>query len=131
MWNTLIVAVGGAIGSVARFWVGGFIAERAIGRIFPWNTMVVNISGSFIIGILGALTLAEGKVPSAWRPFLVNFLMVGFCGGYTTFSSFSLQTLNLMRDGEWLFAAMNILSSVVACMIGVWLGYIVGQTLNR
>jgi CrcB protein len=75
--------------------------------------------------------LAEGKVPSAWRPFLVNFLMVGFCGGYTTFSSFSLQTLNLMRDGEWLFAAMNILSSVVACMIGVWLGYIVGQTLNR
>jgi CrcB protein len=131
MLNTLIVAIGGAIGSVARFWVGGFIAERAMDRVFPWNTLVVNISGSFIIGILGALTLAEGKVSSTWRPFIVNFLMVGFCGGYTTFSSFSLQTLNLLRDGEWLFATMNILSSVVACMLGVWLGYIVGQLLNR
>lgn len=131
MLNTLIVAVGGAIGSVARFWVGGLITERLTGRIFPWNTLCVNISGSFIIGILGALTLAEGRVPSTWRPFVVNFLMVGFCGGYTTFSSFSLQTLTLIHDGEWLFATMNVLSSVVACMLGVWLGYIAGQMLNR
>lgn len=131
MLNTLIVALGGAIGSVARFWVGGFIAQRATDRIFPWNTLTINVTGSFIIGVLGALTLAEGKVPSTWRPFVVNFLMVGFCGGYTTFSSFSLQTLSLVRQGEWLFAGMNILGSVVACMIGVWLGYIVGQLLNR
>ena len=131
MLNTLIVALGGAIGSVARFWVSGFVAERAMGRVFPWNTLTVNITGSFIIGILAALTLAEGKAPSTSRPFVVNFLMYGFCGGYTTFSSFSLQTLNLMHDGEWLFAGMNIIVSVVACLVGVWLGYSVGQMLNR
>lgn len=130
MLNTLIIAVGGAIGSVMRYWVSGLVAVR-MGKVFPWNTLVVNITGSFIIGILAALTLAEGKVPSTWRPFVVNFLMVGFCGGYTTFSSFSLNTLALINDREWLFAGANILVSVVTCLVGVWLGYIVGQLLNR
>lgn len=131
MLNTVIVAIGGAIGSVARYWVSGLVAERLVGRVFPWNTFAVNVTGSFIIGILAAITLAEGRVPSSWRPFAVNFLMYGFCGGYTTFSSFSLQTLNLMNDREWLFAGANILFSVVTCMVAVWLGYIVGQLLNR
>jgi fluoride exporter len=131
MLNTLIVAIGGAIGSVARYWVSGLVADRMVGRIFPWNTFAVNVTGSFIIGILAAFTLAEGRVPSTWRPFVVNFLMVGFCGGYTTFSSFSLQTLTLINDREWLFAGGNILLSVITCMIGVWLGYVAGQLLNR
>jgi fluoride exporter len=130
MLNTLIVAFGGAIGSVARYWVSGIVAER-MGRVFPWNTFAVNVTGSFIIGILAALTLAEGKVPSTYRPFVVNFLMYGFCGGYTTFSSFSLQTLTLMNDREWLFAGANILVSVATCLLFVWLGYIVGQLMNR
>ena len=130
MLNTLIIALGGAIGTVMRYWVSGLVAER-MGKVFPWNTLAVNITGSFIIGILAALTLAEGKVPSTWRPVVVNFLMVGFCGGYTTFSSFSLNTLNLINDREWLFAGANILISVVTCLEGVWLGYIVGQLLNR
>lgn len=123
----LLVALGGALGSVARFWMNGLISAR-FGETFPWGTLTINVTGSFIIGILGALTLPE--LGGAHRAAIVQFFMIGICGGFTTFSSFSLQTLNLLRDGEWLYAAGNILASVILCMIAVGLGWLVGASFN-
>ena len=123
------VALGGALGSVGRFWINGLVSER-IGATFPWGTLAVNGAGSFVIGLLGALALPEGRMNPAWRPFVVQVLMIGVCGGYTTFSSFSLQTLNLLRDREWLWAGGNILLSVALCMIAVWLGWMLGTMVH-
>jgi len=125
----LWVALGGALGSVARFWINGLIIEKA-SATFPWGTLAVNVSGSFVIGIIGALVVPEGRMDSQSRIFATQFLMIGICGGYTTFSSFSLQTLNLLRDREWLYAGGNILLSVVLCMIAVWLGWLLGATFS-
>jgi CrcB protein len=125
----LWVAIGGALGSMARYGIGGFVSERW-GQVFPWNTLVVNVTGSFVIGILGALTAAEGRMTPQSRVFATQLLITGVCGGYTTFSSFSLQTLKLIQDRQWLYAGGNILLSVVLCMIAVWLGYLLGSMFN-
>lgn len=122
-----VVAIGSAVGGVTRFWLSGMIANR-YGNWFPFGTLAINISGSFVIGFVAAISSADSR-------YLVNsnvrtFLMVGVCGGYTTFSSFSLQTLSLAQDGQWLYAAANIVGSVVLCLVGVWLGYLAGQLLN-
>ena len=123
------VAIGGALGSVSRFWLSGVVA-RQFGETFPWGTIVINITGSFVIGVIGALANPEGRMDSQSRAFATQFLMIGICGGYTTFSSFSLQTLNLLRDREWLYAGGNVILSVVLCMIAVWLGWMLGSTFN-
>ncbi len=125
----LWVALGGALGGVSRFWLSGIISAR-FGETFPWGTLIVNITGSFLIGIFAAFAAPEGRLDSQSRAFATQFLMIGICGGYTTFSSFSLQTLNLMRDREWLYAGGNIILSVVLCMIAVWLGYLLGSIFN-
>ena len=125
----LWVAIGGALGSMARFGLGNIVSDKT-GGSFPWGTLAVNVTGSFVIGILGALTSSEGKMTSQSRVFATQLLITGVCGGYTTFSSFSLQTLNLIRDGEWFYAGGNILLSVILCMIAVWLGYLLGSTFN-
>jgi len=125
----LWVAIGGALGSVSRFWLSGFVAER-YGETFPWGTIVINVTGSFVIGIIAALAIPEGRLDSQSRTFATQFLMYGICGGYTTFSSFSLQTLNLLRAREWLYAGGNVILSVVLCMIAVWLGYLLGSVFN-
>ena len=126
--NYLWVAIGGALGSVARYWCSGVVA-RWFGESFPWGTLVVNVIGSFIIGLFATLTAPEGRwfVASEVRV----FVMAGLCGGYTTFSSFSLQTLNLMRDGEWSPAIGNVGLSVVLCMFAVWLGHVAATSLNQ
>jgi CrcB protein len=124
------VALGSALGGVGRFWMSGAIAER-IGSTFPWGTLLVNISGSFVIGVLAALTAPEGRLGLKFHPWVFHFLMMGVCGGYTTFSSFSLQTLTLAQGGEWLATMGNILASVALCLIGVWAGWVVGMLLNR
>jgi CrcB protein len=93
--------------------------------------MLVNVTGSFIIGMLAALTLPEGRMSPKAHQFVSQFLMVGVCGGYTTFSSFSLQTLNLVQEGQWWQAMGNIGGSVLFCLVAVWLGYVVGQVVNR
>ncbi len=123
----LWVALGGALGSVARFWASGVVADR-FGEIFPWGTLIINVTGSFIIGLFAALTDPDGRWLVA--PSVRQFVMIGVCGGYTTFSSFSLQTLNLARDGEWLHAGLNILGSVALCLMGVWLGHVLAEALN-
>jgi CrcB protein len=127
--NYLWVALGGALGSVARFWMSGVVA-RQFGETFPWGTIFVNVSGSFVIGVIAALASPEGRFDSPSRAWAVHFLMLGICGGYTTFSSFSLQTLDLLRDREWLYAGGNALLSFVLCLIAVWLGWLLGTALN-
>jgi len=121
------VAVGAALGGVARYWCSG-VAARLVGETFPWGTFVVNVVGSFIIGFFATLTGPDGRyyIGSVGR----QFVMTGICGGYTTFSSFSLQTLNLMNDGEWFRAGANITLSVACCMISVWAGNLLATSLN-
>jgi CrcB protein len=126
----LWVAIGGALGSVSRFWINGFVSEK-IGATFPWGTLTINVGGSFIIGLIGAVASPEGRLDSPTRQFITQFFMIGVCGGYTTFSSFSLQTLNLMRDREWLYAGGNILLSVCLCLLAVWLGWLLGSSATR
>jgi CrcB protein len=121
------IAIGSALGGIARYWCSG-VAARLIGETFPWGTLIVNVVGSFIIGFFAILTGPEGRfmVPSVAR----QFVMIGLCGGYTTFSSFSLQTLNLATDREYLYAGLNVLLSVALCLLAVWLGSILAASLN-
>ncbi len=111
-----------------RYWLSGFIAHR-FGETFPWGTLIVNVTGCFAIGVFATLTGTEGRwlVPPAAR----TFFMIGICGGFTTFSSFSLQTLALARDAEWLHAGLNIIGSVALCLIFAWLGHLLATHLNR
>lgn len=127
MVSYLWIAIGGALGSVARFWFSGVVA-RQFGETFPWGTLLVNVTGSFAIGFFATLTSPDGRwlAPVGVR----QFFMIGVCGGYTTFSSFSLQTLNLLREREWLYAGGNVLLSVALCLVAVWLGYLLGAALT-
>ena len=122
------VATGGALGSVARYWLSGVVAQQT-GATFPWGTILVNASGSLVIGVFAALTGADGRwlVPDWFRQ---QFFMLGLCGGYTTFSSFSLQTLNQAQAGEWLYASANVVLSVLTCLAAVWLGHGLAAALN-
>jgi fluoride exporter len=126
MLEYILVMVGGALGTGARFWLSGFVAERG-GEFFPLGTLVVNVTGSFAIGFLAAFTNPEGLLLVS--PRVRQFLMIGVCGGYTTFSSFSLQTLDLVRDGDWFKASLNTLLSVGFCLIAVWLGRILALAM--
>jgi fluoride exporter len=126
MLDYILVMVGGALGTGARFCVSGFVAKRG-GELFPLGTLVVNVTGSFAIGFLAAFTNPEGAFLVS--PRLRQFFMIGVCGGYTTFSSFSLQTLNLVRDGDWFKAGLNMLLSFVCCLIAVWLGRILALAM--
>jgi fluoride exporter len=122
------IAVGGALGSMARYWFTG-VAARLFGETFPWGTLLINILGSFVIGFFVALTNQEtGRY--IVDPNIRAFVTVGLCGGFTTFSAFSLQTLVLMQEGEWLHAGGYILGSVALCLLFVWLGYLLATTLS-
>ena len=117
------VALGGALGSMARFWMANAVGALT-GPDFPWGTLGINVLGSFVIGLFFAMTGPGGRfdVPTDTR----IFVMVGLCGGFTTFSSFSLQTLQLIQDGQMLRAGAYILGSVVLCLLFVWLGWLLG-----
>jgi len=124
MESYLWVAIGSALGGVARYWCSG-VAARLFGETFPWGTVIVNIVGSFVIGFFATLTGPDGRVYAS--SIVRQFVMLGICGGYTTFSSFSLQTLELMQSGELVWAGAYILGSVVLCLLGVWIGALLGQ----
>jgi fluoride exporter len=124
----LWVMIGSALGGGARYWCSGF-AARHFGETFPWGTLIVNIAGSFVIGFFATLTGPDGRLVASTEARL--FVMVGICGGYTTFSAFSLQTLDLMREGEMLRASGNIVLSLVLCLVAVWLGHVGAASLNR
>lgn len=123
----LFIALGGALGSVGRFALSGLVAQH-YGETFPWGTLIVNVTGSFIIGFFATLTSPEGRVLVG--PTGRHFFMTGVLGGFTTFSSFSLQTLNLVRDGDWARAAGNATGSLVLCLLAVWLGHVAAASLN-
>lgn len=121
------IAVGSALGGVARYWFSG-VAARLWGETFPLGTLLINVGGSFVIGFFGALTGPDGRifVGSTAR----QFVMIGICGGFTTFSSFSLQTLNLLNDSEWFSAGGYVGGSVALCLVAVWAGHALAVGLN-
>ena len=127
----IVIGLGGALGSMLRFGLGSLIDSNVqkTGQIFPWGTVIVNITGCFIIGFIFTISSSEGRIilSSLTR----NFIMIGILGGYTTFSSFSLQTLTLMQAGQRWEAAANVLLSVVLCLAGCWLGAMVANSLNQ
>jgi CrcB protein len=120
MVASLLVAMGGAAGSLARYWVSVLVVRMIGGEAFPWATLIINVAGSFVIGVFAALTGAEGRLAGDTTTRLL--VMVGICGGFTTFSSFSLQTLVLLRSGEMLPALLNIAASVLLCLLATAAG---------
>jgi CrcB protein len=132
MWTqvtvSLWIALGSALGGVLRYWCSGLVA-RAFGETFPWGTIVVNVVGSLLIGLFATVSGPDGRllVGTMTR----QFVMLGLFGGFTTFSSFSLQTLTLAQNGEWAQAATNIVGSVLLCLLGVWLGHALAIAINR
>jgi len=124
MLKYLIIGVGGFIGAIARFAVAAWIGQRW-GRDFPLGTFVINVSGSFLIGLLMCLLTDRIMANPQWRLFLV----VGFLGAYTTFSTFEYETGSLIRDSEWLLAMINVFGSVMAGFIALKAGEILGKIL--
>jgi len=124
----LAVMAGGALGTGLRLFLSGLLAAK-YGETFPIGTLAVNVAGSFVIGIFVALTGPEGAF--LVTPLSRQFVTIGVIGGFTTFSSFSLQTFNLLGDGEWLRGGLNVLLSVVLCLLGVWLGHGLGASINQ
>jgi fluoride exporter len=122
------IMIGSALGGGARYWCSGAAAHH-FGETFPWGTLIVNVVGSFVIGFFATLTDPDGRVFASTET--RQFVMVGFCGGYTTFSSVSLQTLNMIRDGEMVRAGANIGLSFLLCMLAVWIGHAAAASLNQ
>lgn len=119
-----MVGIGGALGSVLRFWVGSYVGGR-LGSRFPYGTFAVNVTGSFLIGMV--FTVLAEKVD--WSTNWLYLVPIGFIGGYTTFSAFEYETFRLFQDGQILTAGLNVILSVIVGFIGVWVGAIAGRTL--
>jgi CrcB protein len=118
----LFIAIGSALGGISRHAVGLWVTQKW-GGSFPWGTLTVNVVGSFAIGVLAAFVSVSQRAPAQ---VVREFAMIGFLGGFTTFSAFSLQTLQLLRDGKGAFALLNVGASLVTCLLAVWLGYLLG-----
>jgi fluoride exporter len=127
MMTYLWIAIGSALGGAARHWCT-MVATAWFGATFPWGTLFINILGSFVIGLFFAVTGPQGRFDVPLDAKL--FVMTGVCGGYTTFSAFSLQTLSLFQDGAWLRGGAYIAASVVLCLIAVWAGYLLAMAIN-
>jgi fluoride exporter len=123
----LLIALGSGIGGVTRA-ACAEVSLGLLGNAFPWGILIINAVGSFIIGFFFTATGPDGRwlVRSTTR----QFVMTGFCGGYTTFSSFSLDTLNLIRDGRFGVAGTNEVLSLAVCLLSVWMGHTLAAELN-
>jgi CrcB protein len=124
----LAVMAVGACGCAARMWLSNFLAEK-YGFAFPIGTLVVNILGCFLIGVFAGITRPDGGL--LVHPVFRQAVMIGFLGGFTTFSSFGLQTLALFTDGELGYAALNVALSVVLCLVAVWIGQVIALQVVR
>lgn len=118
------VGLGGFLGANARYWLGGWIAQR-YGTLFPWGTFVINVSGSFILGLFAVLIAERLIVP----PYLRLLVAIGFVGAYTTFSTFEYETLALAERGSLLYALANVIASVIAGFLAVWIGVKLGRAM--
>ncbi len=127
----IVIGLGGALGSMLRFGLGTLIDSNVqkTGYIFPWGTIVVNITGCFVIGFIFTISGGEGRLMLS--TLTRQFIMIGILGGYTTFSSFSLQTLTLAQSGQMWGALANVLLSVILCLGGVWLGAYLAGSINQ
>lgn len=126
--NSIWIAIGGAIGTLCRYWLAEAFSAW-FGTGFPWGTVFINVTGSFIIGFFSALTGPDGRI--LLPPIVRQFVTIGLLGGYTTFSSFSLQTLNMAQKGDWDVAGLHVAGSVAMCLFGVWLGAAAATALNQ
>jgi CrcB protein len=126
--TTIGVTAGCALGGLLRYWCSGSV-DRALGGTFPWGTMTVNVTGSLLIGVFASVSGPDGRYLVS--PLVRQTVMVGVFGGFTTFSSFSIQTLALAQDGDWRRVAANVFLSVTLCLGGVWAGWQAGAVLNR
>ncbi|MBV2120621.1 MAG: fluoride efflux transporter CrcB [Candidatus Thiodiazotropha sp. (ex Ctena orbiculata)] len=124
MYQLLVIASGGAAGALFRFWVSSGV-YGVLGRGFPYGTLVVNVLGSLVMGFLYVLFIERMAVSAELRA----GLLVGFLGAFTTFSTFSMETLNLLEQAEVLKAGLNVLFSVVACLLACWFGLVLGRQL--
>lgn len=124
----VLIALGGALGSIARYWLSG-VVETQVGSAFPWGTFLVNLSGCILIGFFAGLGSAGARWFAGQEARAL--LLVGLCGGYTTFSAFSLQTLELLRAGDGLRAVGYTLASVIVCLLGVWLGQLLAALFHH
>jgi fluoride exporter len=120
----LLVALGGAAGSVARYWVGG-LAPRLFGEAFPYGTLVVNLLGSFLISLVMGVALNSGLLSVTMRVFLTT----GIIGGFTTYSAFNYETLALLQQRLWLTGGLNILTTVLGCLVMGVLGLVLARVL--
>lgn len=120
----LAIALGGATGALSRYWVSTAVYAMA-GRGFPYGTLAVNVLGSLIMGFLSVLFLERMDVGPEWRA----AILIGFLGAFTTFSTFSIETLNLLEAAQYLKAGVNMTVSLAACVVAAWLGVLGGRTL--
>jgi len=125
LWEkTFWVGIGGFLGSNARYWLGGWLAGR-LGSFFPYHTLIINVTGSFMLGLFMTLSLS---LP--WHQRWRWGVAIGFLGGYTTFSTYEYESLNLLTQGQRLYAGANLLGSLLLGLVGVWLGVVAGRILT-
>lgn len=126
MGTIIALGIAGSVGAIARYAVEGFVSNR-FGESFPWGTLVVNASGSFVLGLLFT-AFVEGRLGSP--PWLRTAVTVGFIGAYTTFSTFTFETLRLIEDGSYLHAVLNVFGGILLGLVAVFLGVAVGRVLS-
>ncbi len=126
--NYFWIAIGAGLGGMLRYWCTG-VAARLGAESFPWGTLFINVAGSVVIGFFAALTGPQGRLLVS--PAARLFVMTGICGGYTTFSTFSLETLRLLQDRQWGAAALNVSLSMFLCLAGVWAGHALASSWNQ
>lgn len=122
--KVLLISVGAILGANARYWIGDWIAQKW-GTSFPYGTLIINITGSFLIGLLISLTTERITIDPRWRYMIV----VGFLGAYTTFSTYTLESMNLFERGQWQLGLLDVLGSVIIGLVAVGLGLILGRIL--